>query len=139
MYGEQEEKGAEWCSAYRYKNENSAPRRVLGIFSFKGEGARAIPDFYFWRKNMFVIKHPSGQYFHKDRQIILYESPEQAQIYLEAFAQYGLNRTAQEMEHPMEIMEFQQELSQCQIMPIDFDIEQQKDKVKTIWMHELEN
>ena len=88
---------------------------------------------------MFVIKHPSGQYFHKDRQIILYESPEQAQIYLEAFAQYGLNRTAQEMEHPMEIMEFQQELSQCQIMPIDFDIKQQKDKVKTIWMHELEN
>ena len=102
MYGEQEE-NAGGCPACKYKNKSSAPRRVLGIFSFKGEGVRAIPDFYFWRKNMFVIKHPSGQYFHKDRQIILYENPEQAQIYLEAFAQYGLNRTVQEMEHPKRI------------------------------------
>ena len=46
MYGEQEEKGAEWCSAYRYKNEDSAPRRVLGIFSFKGGGRPRHPRFF---------------------------------------------------------------------------------------------
>lgn len=88
---------------------------------------------------MFVIKHPSGQYFHKDRQIILYESPEQAQIYLEAFAQYGIQRTMEEEQNPFAVMDFQSELSQCKIMPIDFDLEKQKEKVKTIWMHELEN
>jgi hypothetical protein len=97
---------------------------------------------------MFVIKHPSGQYFHKDNQIILYENPEQATIYINAFAEWGMNKIAQQqMEQqmrgdgidPFAVMEFQNELSQCRIMSIDFDLEQHKDKVKTIWMHELEN
>ena len=97
---------------------------------------------------MFVIKHPSGSYFHKDNQIILYESQEQAQIYINAFAEWSMNKIAQQqMEQqmrgegidPFAIMEFQTELQNCAIIPIDFDLEQQKDKVKTIWMHELEN
>ena len=91
---------------------------------------------------MFVIKHPSGQYFHKDNQIILYESPEQAQIYINAFAQWGMNKISQmnsQRIDPFALMNFQTELQNCTIMPIDFDLEQQKDTVKTIWMHELES
>ena len=97
---------------------------------------------------MFVIKHPAGGYFHKDNQIILYESPEQAQIYINAFAQWGMNKIAQqqmeqqmrgEMMDPSAIMSFLSEVRSCKCIPIDFDLEQQKDKVKTIWMHELES
>lgn len=92
---------------------------------------------------MFVIKRNStGEYFHKDRQIILYESPEQAKFYLESFIQYAIQRALTEIppqeRNPFTIMEIQSEIMNCSIMPIDFDIEKQS-HVKTIWMHKLEN
>ena len=71
---------------------------------------------------MFVIKTRDGCYFHNKGRIILYESQNQAQKYIEEFIQYAMARVAQgdpmaSMSAPITIMQ------NSVIMPVDFDID----------------
>ena len=45
---------------------------------------------------MFIIMHSSGLYFHKKGKIILFDSKEQAQYFLNGFIQYSTNEFAQQ-------------------------------------------
>lgn len=90
---------------------------------------------------MFIIKHrPTGQYFHQEQKIILFRTPQEAEIYLNEFANYAMQRAIAEADEPVPfvMMRVQKVLMDCQILPIDFDMERNPD-VKTIWMHELES
>ena len=89
---------------------------------------------------MFVIKHrPTRQYFHQEQKIILFRTMEEAEMFLNSFGNYALNRAIAESNEPAPfvMMNVQEVLMGCQILPIDFDIDTNPD-VKTIWMHELE-
>lgn len=85
---------------------------------------------------LYVIKHSNGSYFHNKGRIILYESQEQAQIYLQEFMQYAVQRVAQEqgghsaMAVPMTVM------SNSHIMQVDFDINNVE--CGTVYMADLE-
>jgi hypothetical protein len=90
---------------------------------------------------MFIIKHrPTGQYFHQEQKIILFRTPQEAEMFLNGFGNYALNRAIAEAEEPAPfvMMRVQEVLVGCQILPIDFDIDNSPE-VKTIWMHELES
>lgn len=72
---------------------------------------------------MFVIMHNSGLYFHNKGRIILFESQEEAQYFLELFSQYSMQMLAQEG-NPMKIMQVPIILqNECRITSADFDIE----------------
>ena len=88
---------------------------------------------------MFVIKYiPNRMYFHQKQKIILFREPNEAAVFLDAFRNYSLQRLLQEQkEHnPFLLMEAANVIQQCQILPIDFDINDSE--VKTIWFHEIE-
>lgn len=90
---------------------------------------------------MFIIKHrPTGQYFHQKQKIILFRTPQEAELYLNEFANYTIQRAIAEANEPAPfvMMRVQEVLASCQILPIDFDIDNNPE-VKTIWMHELES
>lgn len=90
---------------------------------------------------MFVIKHvPTRQYFHQKQKIILFRTVEEAELYLNKFANYAIQRAVAEADEPalFVMMNVQEVFASCQILPIDFDMERNPD-VKTIWMHELES
>ena len=90
---------------------------------------------------MFIIKHrPTGQYFHQEQKIILFRTVEEAEMFLNGFGNYALNRAIAEADEPVPfvMMRVRDVLMGCQILPIDFDMERNPD-VKTIWMHELES
>lgn len=71
---------------------------------------------------MFVIKTRDGQYFHNKGRIILYETQNQAQRYIEEFIQYALARVAQE--DPMKAMSVPITVMQNSVItPVDFDID----------------
>lgn len=84
---------------------------------------------------MFVIQHASKLYFHNKGRIILFESPQEAQEFLNMFIQYSTNMFAQNgdmgavMQVPMVVM------SECEIKPVEFDIENVECGV--VWMKEL--
>lgn len=71
---------------------------------------------------MFVVKHDK-LYFHDKGRIILFETPQEAETFVNGFIQYSTNRLAQEgrmgeaMQAPIIIM------SQCKILPMDFGID----------------
>lgn len=90
---------------------------------------------------MFIIKHiPTGQYFHQKQKIILFRTPQEAELYLNEFANYAIQRAVAEVDEPAPfvMMNVQEVLMGCKILPIDFDIDNSPE-VKTIWMHELES
>lgn len=71
---------------------------------------------------MFIIKTRDGQYFHNKGRIILYETQNQAQRYIEEFIQYALTRVAQE--DPMKAMSVPITVMQNSVItPVDFDID----------------
>lgn len=73
---------------------------------------------------MLVIQHSSGLYFHNKGRIILFESQQEAQYFLELFSQYSMQRIAQEQQDPMAVMQVPMVLQgECKIMPVNFDIE----------------
>ena len=45
---------------------------------------------------MYIIMHSSGLYFHKKGKIILFDSQEQAQYFLNGFIQYSTNEFARQ-------------------------------------------
>ena len=71
---------------------------------------------------MLVIQHSSGLYFHNKGRIILFESQQEAQYFLELFSQYSMQRLAKEGQ-PMAVMRVPMVLGECIIMPVNFDIE----------------
>jgi hypothetical protein len=90
---------------------------------------------------MFIIKHkPTGQYFHQKQKIILFKTPQEAELYINEFANYAIQRAVAEADEPAPfvMMNVQEVLMGCKILPIDFDIDNSPE-VKTIWMHELES
>lgn len=72
---------------------------------------------------MFTIKHKSGIYFYNKGRIILFESEQEASNFMNIFIQYSTNRLAQEgrVEEVMRVPIFA--MSECRIVPVDFDIE----------------
>lgn len=72
---------------------------------------------------MLVIKHSSGVYFHNKGRIVLFESEQEASNFMNMFIQYSTNRLAQEgrVEEVMRVPIFA--MSECGIMPVDFDIQ----------------
>ena len=75
---------------------------------------------------MLVIQHSSGLYFHNKGRIILFESQQEAQYFLELFSQYSMQRLAQGGQ-PMAVIQIPMVLqNECKIVPVNFDI----DKVK---------
>ena len=72
---------------------------------------------------MFVIMHRSGLYFHNKGKIILFESQQEAQNFIEMFVNYSMNELGKEgrmsevMQVPIVVMH------ECAIMPADFDID----------------
>jgi len=72
---------------------------------------------------MFIIMHKSGLYFHNKGRIILFESQQEAQNFMEMFINYSMSelgkegRVAETMKVPIVVMH------ECAIMPVDFDIE----------------
>ena len=72
---------------------------------------------------MFMIMHKSGLYFHNKGRIILFESQQEAQNFMEMFINYSMGelgkegRMAETMQVPIVVMR------ECAIMPVDFDIE----------------
>lgn len=72
---------------------------------------------------MFVIKHKSRLYFHNKGRIILFESQQEANDFINMFVQYSTSmfmqeqRMAEAMQVPIVIMH------ECEIIPIDFDMD----------------
>ena len=71
---------------------------------------------------MFTIMRPNREYFHKDGKIILFETPEEANEFLNYFIHYAIQRlhnegrVAEAMSAPMVITQ------QSRLIPVDFDI-----------------
>lgn len=71
---------------------------------------------------MFVIQHVSKLYFHNKGRIILFESQQEAQGFMEMFINYSMNelgrqnRLGETMQVPIVVMH------ECKIIPVDFDI-----------------
>lgn len=82
---------------------------------------------------LFVIKRMNGAYYHNKNKIILFESEQDAENFINLFARYSTERLISEnnpieaMKAPMIIM------SESKIIPIDFDIK----KHETIYAKEL--
>lgn len=83
---------------------------------------------------MFVIKDADGGYFHKKQQIILFETPQLAQNFANAYINYCMQRVAQE--NPLNTFAVMQMASGLQIIEPDFDIN--SSEVKTITFREIE-
>ena len=72
--------------------------------------------------DIYIIQQKDGTYYHKDGKIIIFESEQEINEYLNCFIQYSADRLAREgrtmeaMSAPMVIM------SESNITPVDFDI-----------------
>lgn len=72
---------------------------------------------------MYVIKQRDGTYFHKDGKIILFESENEINAFLNYFINYSVDRLSREgrkheaLSAPMRIM------SESIAMPVDFNID----------------
>lgn len=72
---------------------------------------------------MFVIKTKEC-YWHNKGRIILYETQNQAQRYIQEFIQYATNRIAQESGDPMVAMTAPMTImTNSVVIPVDFDID----------------
>lgn len=70
---------------------------------------------------MFVIQHLDGTYFHNKGRIILFTEPQEAQNFINMFIQYAMGRLMQE-ERIGEVMKAQMMSAQCDIKPVNFNI-----------------
>lgn len=72
---------------------------------------------------MFTIMRPHREYFHSQGKIIIFETPEEANAFIEAFIQYSVQRLHAEgriqeaMTAPIVIMR------ESNLVPVDFDID----------------
>ena len=83
---------------------------------------------------MFVIMHSNNLYFHNKGRIILFETQDEIQYFLELFSRYSTQRLMQEGD-PIGAMEASMTIqSRCNVIP-NFDIT--KITCDTITMREL--
>lgn len=71
---------------------------------------------------MFTIMRPNREYFHSQGKIIIFETPEEANEFVNAFVRYSIQRLQAEgrgseaLTAPMIIMQ------ESNLVPVDFDI-----------------
>ena len=71
---------------------------------------------------MFTIMRPNREYFHSQGKIIIFETPEEANAFVNAFVHYSVQRLqaegrgAEALTAPMIIMQ------ESSLVPVDFDI-----------------
>lgn len=71
---------------------------------------------------MFTIMRPNQEYFHSQGKIIIFETPEEANAFINALVHYSVERlqaegrTQEAMTVPMVIMQ------ESNLVPVDFDI-----------------
>lgn len=71
---------------------------------------------------MLTIMHQSGLYFHNKGRIILFESQEEAQNFMNMFIQYSINMLMQEG-RIQEIIRAQIIPNECKIASVDFNMD----------------
>lgn len=84
---------------------------------------------------MFIIQHASKLYFHNKGRIILYETRQEAESFLDMFIQYSTSRLAQMGKLSAAMQTGIIIMNECEIKPAGFDIENVKCGVA--WMKEL--
>lgn len=84
---------------------------------------------------MFIIQHASKLYFHNKGRIILYETRQEAESFLDMFIQYSTSRLAQMGKLSAAMQTGIIIMNECEIKPAGFDIENVKCGV--VWMKEL--
>lgn len=72
---------------------------------------------------MFIIMHSSGLYFHSKGKIILFDSQEQAQDFLNCYIQYSVNEFARQRDMSMAMQAPIIIMQECRIMMANEDIE----------------
>ena len=83
---------------------------------------------------MFVIRRSdNGYYFHKKGKIIIFENPKEAELCLQNFYQYCMQRLLQES-GPQGIFELQGIFSYLEIIEKDY---QEETACGTIYCHEI--
>ena len=71
---------------------------------------------------MFIIQRiTNGLYFSNKGRIILFNTPQEAEVFLQAFSQYAFNRIGQETQDPFELLNFQKIMSEIRILELDFE------------------
>ena len=71
---------------------------------------------------MYVIQRISNRlYFSNKGRIILFNNPQEAELFLQAFYQYAFNRIGQEVQDPLEILTFQKVMGEIRIIELDFE------------------
>lgn len=83
---------------------------------------------------MFTIMYQDRLYFHNKGRIILFESQEEAQNFMNMFIQYSMGMLAQNGDIHA-VIEVQMLPTQCKIVAVDFDID--KIECGTILAREL--
>lgn len=72
---------------------------------------------------MYTIMYDGSSYFHDEGKIILFESPQEANNFINIFTQYSINRFAQEGLQEEIMMASMKIMTRCRIAPVDFDVE----------------
>lgn len=71
---------------------------------------------------MFIIQRiTNGLYFSNKGRIILFNTSQEAEVFLQAFYQYALNRIGQETQDPLEFLNFQKTMNEIYILELDFE------------------
>lgn len=71
---------------------------------------------------MFVIKDKELRYyFHSKGKIILFEDPNEAVAFANAFMNYSIQRMLQETQNPASVFEVHQRMSMIEIIEQDFE------------------
>lgn len=73
---------------------------------------------------LFCIIRTNGTYFHNKGRIILFESEDESQNFINMFIQYSTERLIHETRNPLDGMKAPMKImNESQIIPIDFDID----------------
>lgn len=71
---------------------------------------------------LFVIQRANGAYYHNKGRIILFESDKEAKRFIDMFTQYSVNRLMHEKRGQEAMGAAITIMSESQIIPVDFDI-----------------
>ena len=71
---------------------------------------------------MYCFINPNREYLHKNGKIVLFETGEEANLFMNYFLQYAIQRLQSEG-RGIEAMSAPMVLSQFQLIPVSFDIE----------------
>lgn len=73
---------------------------------------------------LFCIVRTNGVYYHNKGRIVLFESEQEAQNFINMFIQYSTERFMRESGNPLDSMKAPMMImNESQIIPVDFDID----------------